>query len=398
MNYSVSRAALLPIGALLGTAIVAAIASCGVRESAASAPAPALAPEPPLAANTAFHLYVAQSGADSNPGTEAAPFKSIARAAKGALPDTTIHVAPGTYPGGFQTTASGTAQGRIYYVSTLPWGARIVPPRDSDNATAWDNRGDYVDIVGFDVDGTVFQGGTKWSNGLYSAGSYDIVRGNHVHHVATTVSCTSAGGAAIGIDGFYHGAQSHVIGNNIHDIGPAGCRFIQGIYISTQGSVRNNVVYRIAEAGIHLWHDANSVIVSNNTVSTSDTGIVVGGGDFYYRKGPNDHTHVSNNIVYDNQTGISEQGSTGRNNTYRNNLVFQNPSGDWQLANGLTHSGTVAAAPEFLAYSRSGTPDFRLSSTSPAIGKGSPTHAHPTDFKGMARSASTGYDIGAFQH
>jgi parallel beta-helix repeat protein len=370
--------------------------SCGVRESTAQ-PASTEA-EPPAMAATAYHLYVAPNGVDTNLGTETAPFRSIERAALAALPDTTVHVAPGSYPGGFKTLANGTPKGRVYYVSTLRWGAKIVPPKDSTSPAAWDNRGNYVDIVGFDVDGTVYKGGTKWLNGIYSGGSYDSIRNNHVHHIATTVACTDADGSGINIESYYHGIKSEVIGNNIHDIGPAGCRSIQGININTPATVANNIVYRAAYAGIHLWHDATNVIVANNTVSASDAGIVVGGGDFYYTSGPNDHTHVVNNIVYDNKNGITEQGATGKNNTYRNNLVFKNTGGDWRLANGLGHTGSIAAAPQFLDYNRTGTPDFRLASTSPAIGKGSPAHAQPSDFKSAPRNTSTGVDIGAYQH
>lgn len=375
---------------------VALLSACGVREAAV--PLNVLPPEPPLAPETEFHLYVAANGADSNSGTEQAPFRSIARAAQAARPGTTVHVAPGSYPGGFQTAASGTAKARIYYVSTRRWGARIVPPLDANAPAAWDNRGNYIDIVGFEVDGTVFRGGTKWSNGIYSAGSHDVIRGNHVHHIATTADCSSAGGAGIGIGSYYRGVRSDVVGNIVHDIGPAGCRFIQGIAIETSGSVKNNVVYRVSEAAIHLWRDADRVIVANNTVSGSNTGIVVGGGDFYHTMGPDDHTRVSNNIVFDNQVGIAEQGATGRNNSYRNNLVSHNVDGDWRLGSGMTHTGTVDAPPEFLAYSRSGTPDFRLSSTSPAIGRGLADDAHPNDLRGAARNAVTGIDIGAYQH
>lgn len=372
------------------------LACCGVRESATQVAS--LGPELPPTPQTAYHVYVAQNGADSNPGTELLPFKTIGRAAQAALPDTTVHVAPGIYVGGFKTTANGSAKGRIYYLSTLHWAAKIVPPRDSQAPTAWDNRGNYVDIVGFDVDGLVYQGGIKWSNGIYSAGSYDIIRDNHVHDIAGNVACTSAGGSGIGVDSYYHGVQSEVIGNHIHDIGPAGCRYFQGVYINTPGKVINNVVYRVAEAGIHLWHDATNVIIANNTVTTSNSGIVVGGGDYYYTKGPNDHTAVVSNIVYDNRIGISEQGLTGKNNVYLNNLVFGNSGADWALASGMRHSGTVAANPQFLSYSRTGAPDFRLASNSPAIGKGSATHAYPRDNKGFKRNADTGYDIGAFQH
>jgi hypothetical protein len=140
------------------------------------------------------------------------------------------------------------------------------------------------------------------------------------------------------------------------------------------------------------------VIVANNTVTASNTGIVVGGGDFYHTNGPDDHTRVFNNIVFDNRYGISEQGATGRHNSYRNNLVFQNSEADWRLAKGMTHSGTVAAAPRFLDYERDGTPDFRLAAHSPAIGRGLEGGAEGPDFNGRARSRAAAIDIGACQH
>ena len=112
--------------------------------------------------------------------------------------------------------------------------------------------------------------------------------------------------------------------------------------------------------------------VRGNTVAASGTGIVVGGGDFYHSKGPNDHTHVSNNIVYDNHHGILEQGAIGRHNSFRNNLVYQNAGDDWKLSPGREHVGSISAPPQFVEYSASGTPDFRLRPGSPAIGQGVP--------------------------
>lgn len=362
-------------------------------------PLAAQSAEPVLTAGAATHpLYVSPKGNDSNPGTASSPFRTLARAASATKSGTIVYVAPGTYEGGFKTTASGTAGARISWVSTTRWGARIVMPNKSVSNTGWDNRGSYVDIIGFHVDGTYDKQGTRWTLGIYNGGSYDSIRHNWVHHIATGAKCTSAGGSAIGVDSYYGGVQSEVIGNLVNDIGPAGCRFIQGIYISTSGSVKNNVVYRVAEGAIHLWHDARNVIISNNTVSASNTGIIVGGGDFYKTSGPNDHTKVYSNIVYDNKMGISEQGKTGRNNTYSNNLVYQNSSYNWKLNNGLTHSGTVTSAPLFVSYQRVGTPNLRLAGGSPAIGRGHANHAHGTDFAERPRNAQTGYDIGAYQY
>jgi hypothetical protein len=360
--------------------------------------ASAAGPSATLAGKTVYHFYVATTGSDTNPGTEALPFKTIERAAASASPSTTVHVAPGAYAGGIKTTASGTASARIYFISTFRGGARIVPPDDSKSAIAWDNRGNYVDIAGFEVDGSVYKGGAKWSNGIYSGGSYVVVRENHVHDIARTVTCTAAGGSAIGLDSYYKGVNSEAIGNLIHDIGPPGCRYVQGIYISTPGAVKNNVVYRVAEAAIHLWHDANRVVIVNNTVAMSHTGIIVGAGDFYYTKGPNDFTKVYNNIVYDNNTGISEQGSTGKHNSYRNNLVFQNRAANWELRNGLQHSGTVAQDPQFVGYRKTGKPDFHLSRNSPAINAATALEAYGVDAAGRPRNEDSGYDIGAFQY
>ncbi|UOD29358.1 DUF1565 domain-containing protein [Massilia violaceinigra] len=350
------------------------------------------------AASPGAALYVSPQGHDDNPGSATRPFRSLARAARAVAPGVTVYVAPGTYSGGIRTSASGRADARIAFVSTERWGARIVPPARSAGKSAWDNRGDYVDIVGFDIDGATHREGTRWTSGIYNGGSHDTIRSNHVHHIAQQAACTSAGGAAIGVDGYYRGVDSHVIANLVHDIGPAGCRFVQGIYVSTTGSVKNNVVYRVAEAGIHLWHDARDVVIANNTVTASNTGIVVGGGDFYHTSGPNDRTAVYNNIVYDNKMGISEQGRTGRNNSYRNNLVYKNSSYDFRLKNGLTHSGTVSSAPLFVGETSVALPDFSLSASSPAVGRATPQHAASTDFNGRPRNVFTGFDIGAYQH
>ena len=374
------------------------LAACGARDTAG-----ATEPVYNVPVMVVSHLYVATTGLDTNAGTDARPFATIARAAQAATPGTIVHVAPGTYEGGFKTLTSGsiTKGGRITYQSTKRWGAKLVPltePARANSPVAWDNRGNYVDIDGFDIDGRGYQGGIQWSTGIYNGGSHDAILHNHVHHIATNIPCTSAGGSGIGVDSYYRGVKSDVIGNSVHDIGPAGCRFVHGIYINTPGTVRNNIVYRIAAAGIHLWHDATNVIIVNNTVTASNTGIVVGAGDFYYTRGPNDHTDVMNNIVYDNKIGICEQGATGKNNRYRNNLVYQNTSADWRLLNGLVHQGTVAQPPGFVAYSRSGTPDFRLAASSPAVGTGLPGQAGTIDFHGKPRPPNDGIDLGALQH
>lgn len=312
---------------------------------------------PPLVA-TAYNYYVSPTGSDAASGSLAAPFRTLTRATAvvankaaaiqnaGTTQGITVWVAPGTYDGGLRTKASGNAapSGRIYYVSTTKWGARIVPPATGGIKSAWDNRGNNISIVGFEVDGSKPGTGPAWRSGLYSGGSHTHVHGNKVHHIATTIPCTSAGGSAIGIDSYYRGVKGKVIDNVVHDIGPNGCRFVHGIYISTSAVVDNNVVYRVAAAGIHLWHDANDVVVTHNTVSRSKHGIVVGGGDYYWRTIGADHIRVHRNILYDNVHGIAEAGKTGCNNVYSHNRMFKNRY-SWSLKSCVTHTDTINAGP-----------------------------------------------------
>jgi hypothetical protein len=368
-------------------ALALMVAGCTVKDDHTMAVTPQVVPT---------ELYVAPDGLDSNPGTSAAPLRSLARAAQLVTPGTTVNVLPGTYQGGFHTSVNGLANARIVFRATERWQARLVPPPVSRSAMAWDNRASYVDIQGFEVDGTAHMAGQAWTTGIRSGGAYNRVAFNHVHHIATALPCNGKGGAGIGLDGEGARMVSMVVGNSVHDIGAPGCRDVQGIHVDTPGTVRNNIVYRVAGAGIHLRQNAHQVIVVNNTIAATQTGILVDGGG--RGRTSNDHNHVFNNIVFDNRTGIVELGATGRHNSYRHNLVSGNRDADWRLAEGVRHSGTVAAAPGFIGYSRTGSPDFRLAADSAAIGKGLEHGADGPDFYGKSRGQADAVDLGACQH
>jgi hypothetical protein len=258
---------------------------------------------PPSKSSPAY--YVAPNGSDNAAGTRSAPFRTLARAAKAVIePGVVVMVAPGIYEGGLQTNSDGSETKPITYLSTTKWGAKIVPPAASSNDTAWDNRGDHVTIMGFEIDGSQPRVGQAWLHGIYTGGSFSTIQENHVHHIAQAGACNSAGGSAIGADSYYHGVQQEIFANTVHDIGSAGCKFIQGVYMSTSGIVANNLIYRVGEAAIHLWHDATDVLITNNTVAESRYGIIVGGGDFYFSASGNNNTVVSNNLIYENVVGI----------------------------------------------------------------------------------------------
>lgn len=349
---------------------------------------------PSFASAQTADLYVATTGADTNSGTAAAPLKTILRASQLAKAGSTVFVAPGQYPGGFSTAASGTATARIRYLSTRKWGAVIVPQSGSTNSTAWTNKGSYVDIEGFDVDGTI-DPAVVWRNGIYTTGSFTAIKNNHIQHVGEKAPCTSQGGSAINTDYWNYGVSTDITGNVVNNNGYSGCRFIQAIYVSTSGTVKNNIVYQNGGAGVHLWHDARSVNIANNTIFANGVGIVVGGGDYYRTTGPADYINVDNNIVVDNTYGIIENGQTGTHNTYTSNLVYGNTT-QWALLTSR-HTGSINLDPQFVSYVRTGGGDYHLKSTSPAINKGSATYAPPVDLDGVPRPQGGIMDIGAFE-
>jgi hypothetical protein len=342
------------------------------------------------------NLYVATTGSDSAPGSESLPFRTITHAARVAKPSTTVHVAPGIYYETVRTSVSGSATGRIRYVSDIKWAAKII---GSGTEGMWTNKGDYTDIVGFDISGSGRLGIVNWASHVSTAG-------NHVHDLTISGGCTDNGGAGIE-NANYKGSDNDIVGNVVHDIGvPGACNGIQGIYhTNLRGRIANNIVYRVSSFGIHLWHAANNVVIANNTsfANGSDRmggGILIGSGNS--GRTVLDHTQVINNIVYNNpRTSIEEYcdwgvNCTGPNNTIANNLVYGNGRGI-SLRTG-TASGTIAANPQFVNYQANGKGDYRLLRTSPAIDKGVSAAAPTTDIDNFARPLGAAVDIGAYEN
>lgn len=352
---------------------------------------------PAAAAQTSiYHLYVSPSGSDSNSGTVQAPFRTIGKAASVAKPSTTVHVAPGTY-GNVVNSKSGTAAGRLRFVSDTKWGAKIV---GTGTEAHFDNKGSYVDIVGFDISGT-------GRLGIVNYGSFTSIESNHVHNLKISGGCNGSGGAGI-VDANYSATDDDIIGNVVHDIGvPGACNGVQGIYHSNlRGHIYNNIVYRVSAWGIHLWHAANNVMIANNTVFRNGTASMGGGMEIGSGDAPGgivvNNTRVVNNIIYDNPgasfmqycySGVSCIGST---NSMENNLVYGNGRGI-SLKTG-TAVGTIAADPQFVNYIAAGGGDYRLKSTSPAVNKGATHYAPGYDIDGKARPLGAAIDIGAYEN
>jgi hypothetical protein len=349
----------------------------------------------------AADLYVSVNNskatdATTNPGTDPnVPLKSIQRAAALVTAGSTVHVAAGTYnvsaPSlssyGITSSKGGSATARIRYISDQKNRAKIVM---SGTGIAWDVRGSYVDIDGFEITGS-------GRLGILSEGAHNTVTNNYIHDLTVSGGCNGSGGAAIDTPNTV--GDVLISGNIVRNIGYSligSCNTVQGIYIaSPNNTVINNVVSGVALAGIQQWHGATSSAIINNTVFHCKDGILIGDGDAGALPNGSENNYVANNIVYDNLAyGIIEYGLVGANNRYVDNLVSK--SGTSVKMQKGSVSGTVSQDPLFVNYQANGSGNYHLQISSPAIGKGTLTSAPSTDIEGNLRGSSI--DIGAYEY
>jgi hypothetical protein len=379
-----------------------------------------------------YDYFVSTAGSDTTgDGTAVNPWGSISHAA-GALTvgpnGATVHVASGTYnlPGvdcystgfkcGVATLKGGTSNSaRVRYVSDQPLGAKLMV---SNSYFAWYNRADYVDIVGFEI-----QGGPGVNYGVANFSSYVSVTGMHIHDLPVTEACASGnGGNGIGHIGIPSTGNS-AVGNMVHDIGPilpdgrannSYCTDASGISTAGEGTrIENNIIYRVATSGISSWHDATSIVVTNNLIfdigAKTDIGNYVGTaiGVCNGQTTPatiHDYATVANNIIRNVRgSSIRECGRTGTHNVYLNNLLYSNPLSP-VLQNGNVATGTITADPLMVNFQTDGSGDCRLTSSSPAIDQGTTNCAAgvsgcapSTDFLGFNRPHGAVLDIGPYE-
>jgi hypothetical protein len=361
-------------------------------------------------AGVATDYYVSPSGSDSNDGSAAHPWRTIQHAATMAQAGMTIHVAAGTYDEHVVSTVSGTATAPITFISDTKWGARVVgvgctavaPAYDCPSGTnsTWLNKGDYVNIRGFDITG-------DGHFGIENAAANVQELNNHVHNITGPGTCIGYTGGTAGIDNTNANNQdatlknNNVIGNWIHDIAWEGSTFCgsggHGVYqASPGGKVQNNLTYRGSGQGITMWHYATNVIITNNTILLFGDGIVVGAdpstGVFA------DDCMVNNNIIRSvAHVAIREEGAVGTHNIFLSNLIYQTAV-DYALESNTKPPTAINADPLFVNWAPAGTGDYHLRSGSPAIDAGTSLGAPPDDFDGVPRPQGKAVDCGAYEY
>jgi len=335
----------------------------------------------------------AATGLDANGGhAKNDARKTIAAAVSIVKAGDTVCVYPGAY-GAFKNTVSGTDAKRIHFVSVERWEAKV-----TSSMAPIQNLGNYVDIDGFEVTTPNELVGVGISNGDGKLAEHCRIFNNHVYGI-TAKTGKGKGGAGILSAGWvtdqhYRGTDVEIFNNFVHDIGNTTqyASLVQGIYIAhPHAKIYNNIVYNVSGVGIHGWHNANYVEVTNNLTSNTG-GIVLGNGDDPCNdpkvyKCPFTDYFVTNNILYHDRAGIYLY--PGPNHVISNNDFYMTTS---------IGMNALTVDPQLVGYALAPNADFHLEAMSPMINAGLSTHAPAIDFDGKARPQGGSPDIGPFQH
>jgi len=342
-------------------------------------------------AQTNSSFYVSTTGADSNPGTQTAPWRTVQHAADTVHAGSTVNVRGGVYEELVSIKASGNATDgyitfRSYPGETAMLDAQhIVPNGRSAILTIHDKS--YVRIEGFEIRNyrTAEHRLTPLGISIMGAGSHIELLKNNVHHIEQTFNGRDAPGhgangfgiavygtdaktpiSELVIDGneVHHlqtgSSESLVVNGNVtnfrithnvvHDNNNIGIDVIgfertapdPAVDQARDGAVSGNLVYNITSRGNPAYgNEQNSdgiyvdggtrILIERNVMHDVDFGIELASE---HKDRATSYITARNNLIYHCHTaGVSiggyapERGHTDHS-TVVNNTIYENDTSD----------------------------------------------------------------------
>ena len=235
--------------------------------------------------STGSSYYVSATGSDSNSGTEAAPFKTLTKAASVATAGSTVYFKAGTYDTQVTLTTSGTATN---YITFRNYGS----DKPVFTASLW-IKASYIRIKGLIFQNTPYTSIDVSGENL-AAGS---VTGDIIEDCTIINTSAANSGSCIRID---YRAQNVIIQRNE--------------LIVDWGKHQD-------KNGVYWWYPGDGIVCRNNTV----TGIPWDG----FGGGPeNQFGYVNNNDFYNNfiggalDDGIQPDGDNINTRVYNNTTIY----------------------------------------------------------------------------
>jgi Protein of unknown function (DUF1565). len=290
--------------------------------------------------------YVATNGSDSNPGTQAAPWKTMQKAFDSVKGGDTVNFMAGTYRGGARAVNLHPAAGQ--WITFKPYeGAKVRIDSSAGNAGIRISGASYLIIEGFEITNSKYNYSLPNSCDLTTSTACQnvaknlqysnpgimvdstthknattdthhlIIRNNNIHH---NIGGGIAGGEgpSPGIAGSY---DWQILNNQIHNNGYAGLSpgygtYIEGSRFIVSGNIlHNNSGNNMRIGNIVERHHAVDFIIENNVS--------------YSARGP--FWHFSSGKVFTDNWGYVLYGMKG--GIFRNNISYGNwGDGLWSVS------------------------------------------------------------------
>jgi parallel beta-helix repeat protein len=328
--------------------------------------------------SAAATYFVAKTGNDANPCTQASPCSSIAKGLSKLSAGDTLQIGAGTYAENISgdNIPSGTSWSNTTKIKGAGMqGGTILHLASSHGLSFFGNK-QYIELSDFEIDKS---GSSSSTNGITFDGPQRFIRlrNLNVHHMSN--------------QGVYTGTQAsdlEFVNLDVHHAGRPTCSFKAGGYCHSfylQGSLRI-----LIDGGRMHDNDGLGVQCYCTNLTVKNTLVYNNAGYAGIFGSDATNARVFNNTVYGNSNnGIAINGSGVQ---VRNNIVYQN---DTNLSLGsVAQSNNLTADPKFINTAGA---NFRLHASSPAINAGVTLAEVATDAEGTRRPQGPAYDIGAYE-
>ncbi len=356
--------------------------------------------------------YVSPSGSNSHPGTEAKPFRTLAKGVRGLAPGDTLLVRAGVYAESlYATIPSGTSWDRPVTMKAYPGEEVILKPDSGIRVLHFQSNQQYIVVDGLilDASGVTYDAlkiGFNWTS-------------PSAHHIRV-MNCEIKNAPEQGILIVGTGADDNEFINlDVHDNGTT--EFDHGIYVCTDRNLISGCsFYRNAGWGIHIYSEDEGYEPDENVVrncraydngQAGDRSVGIG----IYTGHDN---VVHNSQAWGNKVGVAIRCDALRTKFF-NNVVYNNTyygvhvdedSRDTVIRNNIVYGGGVAFLEwgqgtvfdhnlwiEDPQFSDAANGDFSLQPGSPAIDAGAAIPEVTVDCVGTPRPQGLTYDIGAYE-
>jgi Fibronectin type III domain len=422
-TYSLGVDAFDAAGNRSGLALVgASTAACGGSPAPPPPPPPTPAPPPPTPApppppplpSGPPSAFVATTGSDASPCSQAAPCASLDRAYRVAKPGNVVQVAGGTYPQQTIGVDSSNTSGGAVLFQPAP-GATVTFNCQSSGANCLSIVGSHIAARDFHtamlspVAGFARQGGVGVQRGADDVTLYNIdagyfwTGGTNVRVIGGDYGPSAQAQSTIG-DGY----NVLIDGVYIHDTRYDDVTHVVGLYLNTGHDItiqnsrfENNSVSEIAAYVGEQDANLDHFTIQNNTFVNTNPAVTGNGINISDHGGTNSNWTVRNNAFY----GVSLiNGVDGSNNVFYNNILNQQFNCD--TTPGSTFDYNVIPPRKGKrcgSHDRIGNAGFvdpahgnlRIKPTSIAVNAGNPHNFPPTDIDRRPRPRGGAPDAGA---